>query len=35
MPIPYFKGSLLLISLLNTKPIIGVAEIKFYKELYF
>jgi hypothetical protein len=35
MPIPYFKGSLLLISLLNAKPIIGVAEVKFHEELCF
>jgi hypothetical protein len=35
MPIPCFKSSLLLILLLNIKPIIGVIEIKFYKELYF
>jgi hypothetical protein len=35
MPIPYFKSTLLLISLLNAKSIIGVVEVKFRKELYF
>jgi hypothetical protein len=35
MPIPCFKSSLLLILLFNIKPIIGVTEVKFYKELCF